>query len=366
MPAKKSKTDSLSKYRVKIDDLDNKIIRLLDERTRLALNIGKAKTKLGKAIFAPERESQIYEKLADASKNCILPQESLRAIYREIMSAALAIEKPLTIAYLGPEASFTHLASLSKFGASVEYSSADSINEVFHEVSRDHADYGVIPIENSTEGAVKHSLDMFIDSDLKICSEVLYRIQHNLMSLSPLKKIKRVYSHPQVFGQCRLWLESHMPNAELIETVSTTVAAQKAKRYKDAGALASKLAASMYGLPIIEEGVQDFARNVTRFLVISKQMTKKTKNSKTSVLISTRDEVGALYDLLLPFKAHQINLTKIESRPSKKKNWEYFFFIDFKGHVDDPKIKKMLAAVDKKVKFVKVLGSYPASPDKES
>lgn len=366
MPSKKSKTDSLGKYRVKIDALDKQIIRLLDERTRLALNIGQAKAKMGKAIFAPERESEIYEKLARASKDCILPRESLRAIYREIMSAALAIEKPLTIAYLGPEASFTHLASMSKFGASVCYSPAVSINEVFHEVSRNHADYGVIPIENSTEGAVKHSLDMFIDSDLKICSEVLYQIEHNLMSRVPRKKIKRIFSHPQVFGQCRRWLEAHMPNAELVETVSTTVAAQQAAKSSDGAALASKLAASMYDLPILEEGVQDFARNVTRFLVISKQMTKRTKNSKTSVLISAHDEIGALYELLLPFKNYHINLTKIESRPSKKKNWEYFFFIDFKGHVDDPKIKKLLAAVERKVKFVKVLGSYPASPEKES
>lgn len=362
---KKGNTTNLDSLRKKIDRLDDQIIQLLNDRTMLVLDIGKNKIKTSKSIYAPERESQIFQKLEVASEKGVLPVNSLTAIYREVMSASLALEKPLTISYLGPPASFTHLASLSKFGSSVSYSPAESINEVFHEVSRERADYGVIPIENSIEGAVNHSLDMFIDSDLKICSEILYKIEHNLMSHSSQDKIERIYSHPQVFGQCRKWLEIHMPRVELVETVSTTVAAGKAKKEKKAAALASKLAASMYDLPIIAEGVQDFAKNVTRFLVIAQQLTKPTKNSKTSILVSTTDKVGALYEMLLPFKMNKINMTKIESRPSKKKNWEYFFYIDFEGHLEQPKIKKLIQSIEKTAKFVKVLGSFPASPKKE-
>jgi len=359
------KAADLDGLRRKIDSLDKKIIALLNDRTTLVLDIGKAKEKTGKAFYAPERESQIYEMLDSEAKKGVLPSHALKSIYREIMSASLSLEKPLTIAYLGPEASFTHLASLNKFGSSVSYFPASHINEVFGEVERGRADYGVIPIENSTEGAVNHSLDMFIDSDLKICSEVLFKIDHHLMSHSDMKSIRRVYSHPQVFGQCRQWIQIHLPQAEQIMTVSTTQAAQRAEKEDGAAAIASKLAATLYNLPIHAEGIQDFAKNVTRFLVISSQISKPTKRDKTSILVSVKDKVGALYDMLLPIKKHQINMTKIESRPSKKKVWEYYFFIDFQGHVGNPKIKKMLDVMEKKVKFLKVLGSYPESAGKE-
>ena len=361
----KNPPEPLSGIRIKIDSLDKQIIDLLNQRTQLALEVGRTKEKLGREIYAPERESQIYQMLEKEAEKGVLPKEALKAIYREIMSAALSLEKPLTIAYLGPEASFTHLASLSKFGSSVKYFPTDTINEVFKEVERQRADYGVIPIENSTEGAVNHSLDMFIDSELRICSEILFKIEHNLMSSSDRGGIKKIYSHPQVFGQCRQWLETHMPRVELVETVSTTQAAQRAAREAGAAAVASKLAATLYNLTILAEGIQDFSRNVTRFLVISRQIAKATKRDKTSILISAKDKIGALYDILLPFKKHKINLTKIESRPSKKKAWEYYFFVDFEGHAEDPKIRKMLDAVENKVRFLKVLGSYPASAAKE-
>jgi len=355
----------LPEIRRKIDALDKKIVQLLHERTGLALEVGRAKEEMGKEIYAPDRESQIYRMLEQEAQKGVLPKEGLKAIYREIMSASLALEKPMMIAYLGPEATFTHLASLSKFGSSVQYSPTATIQEVFGEVERKRADYGVIPVENSTEGAVSHSLDMFIDSDLKICSEILFEISHNLMAHCELKAIRRVYSNPNVFGQCRQWLETHLPKAELIETASTTSAAQRADKEEGAAAIASRLAATLYNLPVLAEGIQDFARNVTRFLVIAKQCPPATGHDKTSILVSVKDKVGALYDMLYPIRKLKINMTKIESRPSKKKVWEYYFFIDFEGHIEEPKIKRLLKEMEGEVRFLKILGSYPASRDKE-
>ena len=357
---------NLPQIRKKIDELDEKIIGLLNERTQLALEVGKTKAEEGKEFYAPERESEIYRKIDALSHVGPLPKDALKAIYREIMSSALSLEKALVIAYLGPQATFTHLASLSKFGSSVQYAPAASINEVFQEVAQKRADYGVIPVENSIEGAVSHSLDMFFDSDLKICSEILFEISHNLMSNSDIKHIKRVYSNPQVFGQCRQWLERHLPRVEMIETSSTTAAAQRAQKEDGAAAIGSKLAATLYNLPLLAEGIQDFAQNVTRFLVIARQIPKPTGFDKTSILLSVKDKVGALYEMLQPIKKYRINMTKIESRPSKKKAWDYYFFIDLEGHVENPKVSKMLREMEGKVKFLKVLGSYPASKAKET
>ncbi len=351
----------LSQIRKRIDELDQKIIGLLNDRMDLARQVGKKKMDAGKEIYAPERESEIYQKIDKAAEKGAIPKDALKAIYREIMSASLALEKPLAIAYLGPEATFTHLASLSKFGTSVQYRPCVSINEVFREVEQGRADYGVIPIENSIEGAVSHTLDMFIDSELKICSEIYFEIGHYLMSnAANLKQIRRVYSKAEVFGQCRLWLESHLHHAELMETSSTAAAAQRAANEDGAAAIGSRLAATLYNLPVLAEEIQDFSQNVTRFLVISKQIPAQTKNDKTSIIVSIRDKVGALYEMLLPIKKYKVNMTKIESRPSKKKAWDYYFYIDFEGHVKNPGIQKMLAEMEKKVKFIKVLGSYPA------
>ncbi len=356
---------NLDELRKKIDEIDQRIIALLEDRTNLVLRVGKSKAEAGKEVYAPERENQIYQKI-DQLANGTLPKSALKSIYREIMSASLALEKPLRIAYLGPEATFTHLASLSKFGSSVQYSPAASIHQVFGEVEHKRADYGVIPVENSIEGAVSHSLDMFMESDLKICSEILFEISHNLMSASDRKHIRRIYSNPQVFGQCRTWLQTNFPNVELIETASTTAAAQRAQKEEGAAAIASKLAATLYNLPLLHEGIQDFAQNVTRFLVVSRQIPPPTGKDKTSILASIKDKVGALYELLVPFKKYGINMTKIESRPSKKRAWDYYFFIDFEGHREHPKAKKMLKEIEHRVKFLKVLGSYPASAAKET
>ncbi len=349
----------LEKLRKKIDELDQKIISLLNERTAIVLEVGKAKAKTGTSVYAPDRETQIYQKIEELAKNGVLPKTALKAIYREIMSASIALEKPISIAYFGPEATFTHLAAISKFGSSVNYLPLLNIYSVFTEVEQGRADYGVIPVENSIEGGVTHSLDMFIDSDLKICSEIFFEISHHLMSNSTLADIKRVYSHPQVFGQCRSWIKNNLPRVELIDTSSTTAAAKRAQTEDGCAAVASKLAATIYNLPVLARDIQDFAQNVTRFLVISRQMSQPTKKDKTSILLSIKDKVGALHEMLEPIRRAKVNMTKIESRPSKKKAWEYYFFIDFEGHAANPKIKKMLGQMESRVKFLKVLGSYP-------
>lgn len=348
----------LENIRKKIDSLDEKLVHLLSERTKLAVEIGRLKDKQGGPVYAPERESEVYRRIQSLAQEP-LSADALKAIYREIMSASLALEKPLTIAYLGPEATFTHLASISKFGSSVGYRPVDSITDVFAEVEKGRADYGVIPIENSTEGVVNHSLDMFMDSDLKICSEIITRISLHLMSNSPLKGIKRVYSKPEAIGQCRRWLEMNLANVDLIDTASTTQAAKRASSEEGSGAIASKLAATYYNLQIVAESIQDSATNQTRFLVVGRQISKKTGEDKTSIMFSIKDKVGALYEILLPFRKNKINLTKIESRPSKQRLWDYFFFVDFLGHVSDPSISRAIREAESKVKFLKVLGSYP-------
>jgi chorismate mutase/prephenate dehydratase len=288
-----------------------------------------------------------------------LPSDSLRAIYREVMSASLALEKPLVIAYLGPEATYSHMAVIKKFGSSLKYEPLPSITDVFTEVSKGRADYGVVPIENSTEGAVTHTYDMFVDSELKICAQIVLQIRHNLMAACPRDQIKKLYSIPQVLAQCRQWLQINMPQVEIIETSSSTRAAQIAKTEPNAGALASSLAAEMYGLTIHDENIQDSSENITRFLVIGRKYPPRTGNDKTSLMYAVQDRVGALHDCIASFKKFKINMTKIESRPSRKKAWEYYFFVDIVGHCNDARVKKALAELAKHTMFVKILGSYP-------
>ncbi|HRZ87313.1 MAG TPA: prephenate dehydratase [bacterium] len=351
----------LKKMRDKINQIDSEIIKAINERARFALEIGKIKIKNNQDIYSPEREKEVYARICAENKGPVR-SDSLVAIYREIMSGALALEKELVIAYLGPQATFTHQAALNKFGSSVKYISMKNITDVFTEVEKGYADYGVVPIENSTEGIITHTLDMFIDSDLKIYSEVYLEIGHNLMSLSEnLENIRKIYSKAEVFGQCRSWLHANMPNVELAEVSSTTRAAQLAREEQGAGAIASRLAATVYGLHLVAQGIEDSAHNVTRFLVIGRRYGKRTRDDKTSLMFSIKDRVGALYETLLPFRKNKINLTKIESRPSKRKAWEYYFFVDLVGHCEDAKVKKAIAELSKAVHFVKILGSYPKS-----
>jgi len=349
---------SLEQLRKKIDLLDREIIKLLNSRARLTVDIGKIKIKSGQNIYAPERESLILKKLSTLSKGP-LNRSALEAIYREIISAGISLEKMLTIAYMGPEASFSNLAALKKFGSQVKYLACKNISDVFLEVERGCADYGVVPVENSVEGAVSHTLDVLVESDLKICSQVILNVAHNLLSNCARDKIKRVYSNPQVFGQCRIWLQENLPNAELVDVFSTTRAAQIAAKKKNSAAIASLLASKVYGLKVFAANIEDSPHNITRFFVVGENDVARTGQDRTSVLFSIKDKVGALYDMLVPFKKYGINLTKIESRPSKKRAWEYYFFIDLSGHQKDAKVKKALIELEKKCAFIKILGSYP-------
>ncbi len=349
----------LTKLRKKIDTLDEKILALLNERASITVEIGKNKIKNSKSPYVPNREKEIYDHVLNANKGP-LPNFIVSAIYREIMSGSLALEKSIKVAYLGPPATFTHLAALKKFGASLNYYPCNSITEIFTEVERGRAEYGVVPIENSIEGAINHTLDMFIESDLIICSEISLEISHNLMARCPMNRVKKVYSKFEVFGQCRMWLESNLPKAELIDVSSTTKAAEIATKERNSAAIASTLASACYGLKILAESIEDSAHNITRFLVIGKVQSAPTKKDKTSIMFSIKDKVGALHDMLIPFKRNGINLTKIESRPSKKKAWEYYFFVDLQGHAENPKVKKALAQLKSQSAIFKILGSYPA------
>ena len=312
--------DKLQQFRSKIDELDSKLVHLLNERTKLVLEIGKLKQEAGEEIYAPEREEAVLRGVLEKNTGP-LTAESLRAIYREVMSSALSLEKPLVIAYLGPQATYSHMAAVRKFGASLRYEPMPNIADVFTDVAKGRADYGVVPIENSTEGAVTHTYDMFVDSELKVCSQIVLPIRHNLMSAGPRDQIKKLYSIAQVFAQCRQWLQLNMPHVELIEVSSSTRAAEIAKSEPNSGALASALAAELYDLKIHDENIQDSSENVTRFLVIGRKYPPRTGNDKTSLMYSVQDRVGALHDTIAAFKKNKINMTKIESRPSKKKAW---------------------------------------------
>lgn len=349
---------SIERLRHAIDGLDSNILQLLNKRAKVSLEIGKIKMDKGAGIYAADRERQVLKKLSNLNKGPI-SQESVEAIYREIMSGMLALEKPIKIAYMGPVASFSHLAAMKKFGSQVDYLAADSISTCFMLVEKGEADYGVVPVENSIEGAVSHTMDMLSETDLKICSQMILEVSHNLLSNSPRSRIKRVYSNPQIFGQCRMWLQANLSNVELIEVSSSSRAAQIALKEKDSACIASILAAKIYNLKVVSKSIEDSPHNVTRFFLIGNSDVPPTGHDKTSIMFSIQDRVGALSDMLAPFKKYRINLTKIESRPSKKKAWDYYFFLDLAGHREEPKVRKALDELAKKCKFLKILGSYP-------
>lgn len=352
--------EKLKKNRNEIDRIDREIVRLLNERVQHAGEIGRIKHAEGADYYDPTREAQVMNKLADLNQGP-LQTKALCAIYREVISASIALEKELVIAYLGPEATYTHQASIHSFGSSLEHRPMKTIPDVFEEVERGDADYGVIPIENSTEGAVFHSMDMLVESELKICSQVYMPIEHCLISKSPLSDIKEVHSKDQALGQCREWLRRHAPQAQLVDVTSTAGAVQTAQSRSEVAAVASALSAELYELPIVERGIQDKADNVTRFLIIGKRSAKPLGlgRDKTSMVISLNDESGALEKALRPFALRGINLSKIESRPSRKKAWDYFFFIDLIGHYEDAAVQEAIAELQAHCPLVKWLGSYP-------
>jgi chorismate mutase / prephenate dehydratase len=351
---------NIPEHRKAIDKLDAQIVKLLNDRTRHVLEIGEIKLKAGEEIYAPHRERAVLHRIEKLNGGPIT-NDSLRAIYREIMSSALSLEKTLTIAYFGPEATFTHQAAIRKFGASLNYSAHKTITDVFAEVSRNRADYGVVPVENSTEGVVTHTLDMFVESDLKIVAQIVMRVQQCLMSKGPKRDIQKLFAHPQSLAQCRTWIQNHLPEVEIIETSSNARSAELAAKTRHSAALGGALAAQRYGLDVVEADIQDNSTNTTRFLVLGRQCSPPTGKDRTSIMFSIPHEVGALHTALAPFRKYRLNMTKIESRPSKRKAWEYFFFVDCDGHFDDKRVARAIAALQQHCTFVKVLGSYPNS-----
>jgi chorismate mutase/prephenate dehydratase len=350
---------SLKRLRNQVDAVDARILKLLNRRAAVILKIGRHKGKSGQPAYVPDREKKVYYNIISKNKGP-MPKEALKAIFREIMSGSLRLERPLKIAYLGPELTFTHLASMEKFGSSVGYIDCGTITDVFSEVERSRADYGVVPIENSIEGAVNHTLDMFADSDLKICSEIYLEVSHSLLSGEKSKaSIRRVYSKREVFGQCRLWIEANLSGVELKEVSSTARAAEIAAKEKGSACIASERAAGRYGLKALYNSIEDSEHNITRFLVIGKNEARPTGEDKTSLVFSVKDRAGALHDMLVPFKRYGINLTKIESRPSRVRAWEYYFFVDLEGHHSQAKVRKALSELKRSASFMKILGSYP-------
>jgi chorismate mutase/prephenate dehydratase len=350
---------NIPEHRKAIDKLDAHIVRLLNERTRHVLAIGSIKLKAGEEIYAPHRERAVFERVCQSNAGPIT-NDQLRAIYREIMSSALALEKTMTIAYLGPEATFTHQAAIQRFGSSLRYAPQKTIADVFTEVAKTRADYGVVPVENSTEGVVTHTLDMFVDSDLKIVSQIVLPIQYCLAGNGrSLKNIKRLHIHPQALGQCRRWVQQNLPGAEILESSSNARSAELAAKDDSAAAVTGILAAEKYGLRILEQDIQDNAANATRFLVLGRQCSPPTGDDRTSLMVSVADKAGALHEAIAAFRRFKINMTKIESRPSKRKAWEYFFFIDCNGHFQDAKVAKAVKLLGEHCNFIKILGSYP-------
>lgn len=347
----------LKKLRDKIDTIDEKILGLLNQRASEVIKVGKLKKKKNIKTFSPEREATMLNRLKKINEG-IFSSTDVENVFREILSACRSQHYVLKIAYLGPQGTFTHLASMKKFGKKSKYLSTESISDVFDRVEKGEVDYGVVPIENSTEGAVNYTLDMFFVSTLSICAEITLNISHALCGKS-LKRIKRVYSNPQVFAQCRKWLSRSLKGAELVPVFSTAKAALKAKKDVYGACIGNKVLANIYGLKIIASSIEDSPNNYTRFLVIAKNDSFASGKDKTSILFSIKDKVGALYDVLYSFKSCSINLTKIESRPSKKKPWEYYFFVDIEGHRSSSLVKKALTKLKRNCIFIKILGSYP-------
>lgn len=342
------------------DEIDQSIVNLLSQRVKHASEIGKIKHANGADYYDPTREAQVMAKIAALNPGPISNQ-TLKSVYREVISGSISLEKKLVIAYLGPEATHTHHAAITNFGVSLDYRPIKTIPDVFAEVTAGRADYGVVPIENSTEGAVSHSMDMLVETDLHICSQVYMPIEHCLISQSPLDAITEVRSKDQALGQCRDWLLQHVPHAAFVDVVSTADAVLTAKAEPNVAAVASALSAEHYGVKIQMRGIQDRDDNVTRFLVVGKTRAKPLGQGrdKTSLVISLKDEVGALECALKAFATRGINLSKIESRPSRKKAWDYYFFIDLIGHYQDAPVQEAVEELRNHCPSIEWLGSYP-------
>lgn len=354
-------TDTLDNIRQQIDDLDEKLQALISERACLAQKVAEVKQATGDdaVFYRPEREAAVLRKVLERNEGPLAGEDMAR-LFREIMSACLALEQPLNVAFLGPEGTFTQAAAIKHFGHAVRTVPMTAIDEVFREVESGAVNYGVVPVENSTEGVINHTLDMFLQSSLTICGEVELRVHHHLMGKSKsLEGLMRIYSHQQSLAQCREWLDVHLSGVERVSVSSNAEAAKRVTEEEDVAAIAGEIAAEIYGLKILETNIEDNPDNTTRFLIIGRQATPPSGDDKTSLLISTPNKPGALHQLLQPFADNGISMSRIESRPSRLANWEYVFFIDINGHCQDEKIANCLGTLQSQSAMFKVLGSYP-------
>ena len=353
---------NLDDIRSQIDAIDRELLELLNRRADLVHEVGVIKKRDGLQIYAPDREESMLRRLVEMNRGR-LAEKSIRAIYREIMSAALSLEDHLRIACFGPEGTWAHQAARKKFGSSVDYLPLPDYADVFDHVERRAADYGVVPVENSTEGTIGRTLDLFMDSPLRICAQILLRIDHCLVSAVPVERIRTVHSHPQALAQCRRWLASHVPQAVLVECASTGEAAQIAqdRAAEGAAAVASPVAAELYGLEVVAASIQDRPVNTTRFLVIGEKTCPPTGRDRTSLIFLIDNRPGALARALAAFDRLQVNLSRIESRPARDRDWEYVFHIDLAGHCEDPAVAEAVAALRDQGSMVKLLGSYADS-----
>jgi chorismate mutase/prephenate dehydratase len=360
---------NINAHRKAIDELDRRIVELINQRARHAQEIGRTKAAQSAEAFAPAREQEVFDRLAAANAGP-LPDSALRAIYHEIISGCRALERPMTVGYWGPAGSNTHVAALTRFGHGVQLVPLESIAAVFGEVEKKGADYGVVPVENSTEGIVSYTFDRFLDSDLRVCAEIHLPIRHSIVSRAgSLAEVRRLYTMFQATAQCRGWLARHLPQVELVEVSTTARAAQIAAGEPDAAAIANTVAAEQYGLSVLAEGIEDSARNYTRFFVLGPTQPPPTGRDKTSILFSVPHEAGALIRALAAFEKHDLNLTMIQSRPTKRTPWEYVFFVDVVGHVEEPgdsPLRRALEEFRERCLFVRVLGSYPDASEAET
>ena len=361
---KTSEHEQLAVLRDKIDSLDEQIADLISARAQCALDVAEVKKAFADTtdpqFYRPEREAQVLRKVMERNQGPLVDEEMAR-LFREIMSSCLALERPIKVAYFGPEGTFTQQAALKHFGQSAQTLPFRAIDEVFREVASGAAHFGVVPVENSTEGVVTHTLDNFMGSNVQICGEVVLRIHHHLLvaDTTRVQSISRIYSHAQSLAQCRKWLDAKYPMAERVAVSSNSEAAKRIKGEWNSAAIAGEMAAKIYGLTSLAENIEDRPDNSTRFLIIGTQPVGPSGHDKTSILASTRNEPGALHELLAPFHKHNVDLTRVETRPSQTGAWNYVFFIDFKGHRDDSAIGELLNEVGNKVSDLKILGSYP-------
>lgn len=353
--------DPLAEIRNRIDEIDTAIQSLVSERAQFASKVAEIKQQQGETghFYRPEREAQVLRAVQQRNQGP-LSNEAITGIFREIMAACLALEKPLKIAFLGPEGTYTHAAAVKHFGHLIQTEPVASIEEVFRLVEADGANFGVVPVENSTEGVINHTLDLLMQSSLTISGEVELRIRHNLMSNEKnIANITRVYSHQQSFGQCRIWLDKHLPNAERFATRSNAEGVLLAKAHEHSAAIAGQMAAKLYDMPVLHTDIEDEPDNTTRFVVVGKHKSPPSGNDRTSLLVFAHNRAGSLYNLLKPLAERNISMSNIESRPSRRGVWEYVFFIDIDGHREQPKVNEAIAEIEKASAMVTVLGSYP-------